>query len=181
MGVLPINPDKIFLNSPDIDLNAPLNILPSFRVSTDQISLPNIITSEHADQELIADNYQQESEDEAKFDIPEIMNSFILTEEQRQQAMNDANDFFASAMQNPYMASSTAYNYTAPFPDINQGIQGWADSIASMNHSIFGNIGIQQPSNPNQYEQFYTGVQKSTELIGQIFDNLQLDDEDSLD
>ena len=99
----------------------------------------------------------------------------------RQQAMNDANDFFASAMQNPYMASATAYNYTASFPDINQGARDWANNVAGISHSTFGNIGIHQTPNPNQYGQFYNGMQKSAELIGQVFDSLQLNDEDSLD
>lgn len=40
---------------------------------------------------------------------------------------------------------------------------------------------VQQPSNPNQHERFYNGMQKSAELMGQVFDNLQLNDEDSLD
>ena len=92
---LNIDIEKIQQNSPDLDLDAPVLVLPSFKVLFDQIKLPQVLNVEQ--QSSIHNNAAS-----SNINLDNITCLLPIAEKQKEQALSDINGFFAGIMNNPY-------------------------------------------------------------------------------
>jgi len=171
---LNIDASNISSNRPDIDLEAPVYTLPSFKVAFEKIELPLVFTSN--DSAAKSSSVPVGDKDEDVLDFTSMTNLLPLTEEQKKQAAGDMKNFFTGMMNNPYLQNPGAFQPGAFFPQPEM-------------RDIFGNTtATQQPysAHPygyNPFGQFQDVFSRSATLMGQVFNNSvpDLSDTDSLD
>jgi hypothetical protein len=187
---LNIDASNITSNMPDMDLEAPVYTLPSFKVAFEEIELPRVFANN--DSAAKSSSVPVVDEDEDVLDFTSMTNLLPLTEEQKKQAAGDMKNFFTGMMNNPCAQTPEAFQPSAFFPQPDEETQKWAQDLADrtndMMRDMFGNNTTHQPYNAhpyghNPFGQFQDVVSRSTTLMGQVFNNsgLDLSDTDSLD
>jgi len=184
---LNIDVSNIISNSPDIDLEAPVLIMPSFRVATDQLELPQAVT---VGRTISADNTQPVSEEKDDlFDFNSLADFLPLPEQQKKQAVNDMQDFFTGMLNNPYIQNPNdfAFMYQGLHPQIDAETKSWAQNLANNTEEMLANMGFgnnnNQQTNRNPFDLFNSQIPSMTNLMGQSSQNFtnRPNDDDSLD
>ena len=182
---LNIDISHIISNSPDIDLEAPVFILPSFRVAIEQVELPQIKTVGIT---ASANNPQVMSEEkDDAFDFSDMANFLPLPEQHKEQAVNDMQDFFTGMLNNPYIQNPNdfAFMHQGLYPQIDPETKKWAENLASNTEEMLVNMGFSnnQQTAQNPFDPFYSHIPGRTDLTGQSSQNFTngLNENDSLD
>ncbi len=184
---LNIDISNIISNSLDIDLEAPVLIMPSFRVTIDRIELPQIMTVGIT---IAVDNTQAASEEKDDlFDFNSLADFLPLPERQKKQAVNDMQDFFTGMLNNPYIRDPNdfAFMYQGLHPQIDAETESWAQNLANNTEEMLANMSFSnnnnQQTNRNPFDLFYNQIPSMTNLTGQSSQNFtnRLNDDDSLD
>ena len=182
---LNIDISHIISNSPDIDLEAPVFILPSFRVAIEQVELPQIKTVGIT---ASANNPQVTPEEKDDvFDFSDMANFLPLPEEHKEQAVNDMQDFFTGMLNNPYIQNPNdfAFVHQGLYAQTTQEMESWANDLAKRTEEMLSHLGLDNKQHPsrNPFDPVYNQTLDQTNLTGQASNSITnlLNDDDSLD
>jgi hypothetical protein len=173
----------ISLNSPDIDLNAPLLKKATFKVITDHIKLPKVI---NVGSKSSPSNSQDSDNTTIDTDLDNILNLLPLSKEQKQQTSNSTKGFFENMMSNScgFDPKDFMPSQKDLFPEPDKKTQEWINDLVTTSENIINDLSFDdksQSQNYNPYQAFHNSVSDSSNLIGQIFDNTKINDDTSLD
>ena len=182
---LNIDISHIISNSPDIDLEAPVFILPSFRVAIEQVELPQIKTVGIT---ASANNPQVTPEEKDDvFDLSDMGNFLPLPEEHKEQAVNDMQDFFTGMLNNPYIQNPNdfAFVHQGLYAQTTPEMESWANDLAKRTEEMLSHLGLDNKQHPsrNPFDPVYNQTLDQTNLTGQASNSITnlLNDDDSLD
>ena len=182
---LNIDISHIISNSPDIDLEAPVFILPSFRVAIEQVELPQIKTVGIT---ASANNPQVTPEEKDDvFDLSDMGNFLPLPEEHKEQAVNDMQDFFTGMLNNPYIQNPNdfAFVHQGLYAQTTPEMESWANDLAKRTEEMLSHLGLDNKQHPsrNPFDPVYNQTLDQTNLTGQASNSITnlLHDDDSLD
>jgi hypothetical protein len=182
---LNIDISHIISNSPDIDLEAPVFILPSFRVAIEQVELPQIKTVGIT---ASANNPQVTPEEKDDvFDLSDMGNFLPLPEEHKEQAVNDMQDFFTGMLNYSYIQNPNDFDFVHQglYAQTTPEMESWANDLAKRTEEMLSHLGLDNKRHPsrNPFDSAYNQPLYQTNLTGQASHSITnlLHDDDSLD